>query len=144
MTIPTLRRPGSAWAFVCEAIGALTAPRADVRQCDARVSALLRESRIAGWFSAAGRAGARAAETSAAMTVWRRLRQSVSQQPFSERVRGVACTVAVAMATALALRPLSSERDPLTWTLPLFVAVGAVIVAALAKPAARAIANYHR
>ena len=84
MTIPTLRRPGSARAFVLEAIGALTAPRADVQECDARVSALLAGSRIAGWFSAVGGAGARAADSSAAVGAWRRLRESLRRQSLTD------------------------------------------------------------
>ena len=142
MTIPTLRRPLSAWRFVIDALRALTEPHADVADCDRRVTALAADSAI-------GRVALVAVDT------WRRLvagsatwRASVDAvhtmraRPMADRVRAVAIVAAAGAATVLVLRPLTTERDPLTWALPAAVGSVAALTWALADAVARAIEQY--
>jgi hypothetical protein len=141
MTVPTLRRPLSAWRFLLDALRALTHPRADIAECDRRVTALAADSAL-------GRAGIAAVadfrRIAAGSTCWRALRDVLRRQqsrPLAERVRAAAAIAGGAAATTLALRPFTTERDPLTWVLPAVVAVVAALTWVLADAIARAIGD---
>jgi len=142
MTQPTLRRPLSAWRFLVDAIGALTAPRADVAACDRRVVEVAADSAIGRAVILLVGGCRRVVEGSA---LWQRsvgAARTFGALPLAERVRAAAVCASVAAATTLALRPFTTEHDPLTWVVPSAVAGAALVAWVLSDGIARAITHY--
>jgi hypothetical protein len=142
ITVPNLRRPASAWTFLNDAIRALTQPPADAALCDRRVEALARDSRIGRALSGLSVAWSRAARDSAVVRACRRHVMPLANGSIVDRVRAVGVVVAVASATTLILRTLSTENDPFSWMLPALAGAVALAAIAAANAIARAIAHY--
>jgi hypothetical protein len=142
MTIPTLRRPSSAWRFVIEAINAVTERCADVADCDARVEALVADSAVGRFFALIATAWRDASRSSVAVDACRRAIPSLAPAGLADRLRAIGAVGAVAAATTLALQRLATEHDPLAWVLPAAIGFVAGLVFAGADRIARAIVHY--
>jgi hypothetical protein len=141
MTSPTLRRPLSAWQFIVDLVRAVTEPPADIAACDRRVEEIAADSAIAHAFSSAAAAWRRAADDSAVVAVYRRRLRAWLPREVADRTRAAGWIAASASVTALVLRLLSTERDPLTWALPSAVLVVALLTVAGADAIARALVH---
>jgi hypothetical protein len=134
MTFPTLARPASAWRFLADAAAALTSPRADAAACDARVAAIVADSRMCGFLRRASMPWRAAARESRVARGCSRLYRNHAEAPLLVRLRELSGIVAVASIVVLALRFLSSDPEPLTWVLPLVAAVGSGAAWVAARP----------
>jgi hypothetical protein len=139
----TFPRRTIAWWFLAEkAASTLTLPRGDVARSDAEVERLLTGS----WLFAAGRSVA-----AAIRRAWLDSRASREWQPMvggwgrlspSDRVRVIGFIAIVSALTALVLQAAGPVR--MRWLdsiLPAGTAVAGAIVAAAARPIARALAD---
>jgi hypothetical protein len=143
MIVPSVRRPFAAWGFVVDLVRAVTQPRADVAQCDARVEAIAADSAIVGGLSGLVNLFRRAADDSAAVAAARRVIELMMSEPLADRVRAVGVMAGIAAMTTLALRGAATEREPLTYVIPAAVAILAAICVVASRAIARAIAGYH-
>ncbi|MGH9139757.1 MAG: hypothetical protein ACRD2I_01300 [Vicinamibacterales bacterium] len=143
MSMPGLRHPLDTWAFVVGLLRAVTQPAADVAACDARVEMLADGSRIVRALMAATDAFSRAASESAVLALWRRTVPALAPDVLEERVRAIGSIAAVAAVTNLILRVAGTGTEPLTWTVPVAVALVALTCIVGSRSIARAIASYH-
>jgi hypothetical protein len=130
------------WDFAVGALGMLTMPPADTRDCDRVIDQLVRDSRAGGLARRANAVARRAWVSSRCRVALSGLAAVVRPEPPTAAWRLAGWMTAVAGATALAVDRLAPiAGGPLTWVVPVALVGAGVFAMAAAAPLSRADAD---